>query len=67
MFRTVIVAAKNVRIGDVIKVAGTKFEIEAIATFPDDQIGLSFKSSSSMVRYNTYFVSKNDALKIHQK
>lgn len=67
MFRTVTVAAKNARIGDIIKVAGTKYEIEAIATFPGDEIGFTFKSSSTMVRYSTFIISKHEPIKIHQK
>lgn len=68
MFRTVTVRAKNLRCGDIIKVAGTKYEIEAITSYYNsDDIEIAFKPSSSLVRFSTFLVNKNDAVKIHQK
>jgi len=68
MFRSVLIKAKNVRVGDIIKIAGTKYEIEAITTYHGtDDIELAFKSSSTMIRYSTFLVNKNELIKIHSK
>jgi len=68
MFRTVLITAKRVRVGDIIEIAGMKYEIESITTFHGtDDIEINFKSSSTIVRYSAYLVNKNQLIKIHSK
>jgi hypothetical protein len=68
MFNTITVAAKSVRPGDIIKVAGTKYEIESVTSYHNsDDIELAFKPSSDLIRFSTFLVNKNDAIKIYQK
>jgi hypothetical protein len=68
MFNTITVAAKSVRPGDIIKVAGTKYEIESVTSYHNsDDIELTFKSASTMVRYSTFLVNRKANIKIYQK
>lgn len=68
MFNTVTIAAKRVRCGDVIKVAGKKHEVISTANFyGNEDVEIGFLASPKATRISTLVLHKNAPIKVHQK
>lgn len=67
MFSTLIIRAKSVRPGNIIKMAGKKYTVEAVSTYADGTVEINFRATIHGTRYSALIVDKNAPIKIRMK
>lgn len=68
MFNTLIVRAKSVRPGNIIKIAGKKYVVGTVATSHGmHSVTIYFYASSDASRSGSLTLDKNEPIKIHSK